>query len=62
MSVNKLAHVVWENKYHIVIVPEYRHKFFSVEVKTAVRDERYLPCLWGDLSTTNEIRSFLMPQ
>ena len=45
MSVNKLAYVVWECKYHIVIVPEYRYKFFSIEVKTAVREELRKLCV-----------------
>ena len=46
MSVDKLAHVVWECKYHIVIVPKNRYKFFSTEVKIAVRDELNKLCVW----------------
>ena len=39
MSVNKLSHVAWNCKYHIVFLPKYRYKFFSQEIKEAVRDE-----------------------
>ena len=46
MAVNKLAHVVWECKYHIVLVPKYRYKVFNQEVKKAVRDELQKLCVW----------------
>jgi len=46
MSIDKLAHVVWECKYHIVIVPKYRYKIFSKEIKEAVRDELKKLCVW----------------
>ena len=46
MSVNKLAHVVWDCKYHIVLVPKYRYKIFEKEVRIAVRDELKKLCLW----------------
>ena len=46
MSVNKLSHVVWNCKYHIVFLPKYRYKFFSQEVKEAVRDEIKKLCIW----------------
>jgi len=46
MAVNKLAHVVWECKYHIVLVPKYRYKVFNQEVKKAVRDELRKLCVW----------------
>lgn len=46
MSKNTLAHVVWDCKYHIVLVPKYRYKVFEKEVKEAVRDELKKLCLW----------------
>ena len=46
MSVNKLSHVVWDCKYHIVIVPKYRYKFFDREVREAVKDEIKKLCVW----------------
>jgi putative transposase len=46
MSKNKLAHVVWECKYHVVIVPKYRYKVFGKDLKKAVRDELKKLCLW----------------
>ncbi|HQO03147.1 MAG TPA: transposase [Spirochaetota bacterium] len=39
MSKNKLQHVVYECKYHIVLVPKYRFKIFTKDVKIAVKDE-----------------------
>lgn len=39
MGKSKLAHVVWDCKYHIVVVPKYRYKVFSREVREAVREE-----------------------
>ena len=46
MTVNRLAHVVWDCKYHIVFVPKYRYKIFTKEVKEAVRDELEKLCVW----------------
>jgi putative transposase len=46
MSKNKLAHVVWDCKYHIVLVPKYRYKIFTRNVKIAIRDEIKKLCLW----------------
>jgi putative transposase len=46
MSKNKLAHVVWDCKYHVVWVPKYRYKIFTREVKIALRDEIKKLCLW----------------
>ena len=46
MAKNKLSHVVWDCKYHIVIVPKYRYKFMSNELKVAVRDELRKLCVW----------------
>ena len=46
MSKNKLSHVVWDCTYHIVIIPKYRYKIFTNEVKHAVRDELKKLCLW----------------
>ena len=39
MNTNKLSHVVWDCKYHIVLVPKYRYKVFNNEVKNAAKDE-----------------------
>ena len=38
MLKNKLAHVAWECKYHVVILPKYRYKVFNKELKEALRD------------------------
>jgi putative transposase len=46
MGIDKLAHVVWECKYHIVIVPKYRYQVFSREVKESIKDELRKLCLW----------------
>ena len=46
MNSKSLAHVVWDCKYHIVLVPKYRYKVFEKEVKVAVRDELKKLCLW----------------
>ena len=46
MGSNSLAHVVWDCKYHIVLVPKYRYKVFEKAVKEAVRDELKKLCLW----------------
>ena len=46
MNINKLSHVVWDCKYHIVFLPKYRYKVFTKDVKEAVRDEIKKLCLW----------------
>ena len=46
MSTKKLAHVIWECKYHIVMVPKYRYKIFVKEVREAVRNEIRKICTW----------------
>ena len=46
MGKDTLAHVVWECKYHIVIVPKYRYKIFTKDIKEAVRDEIKKLCVW----------------
>ena len=46
MSKFKLAHVVWDCKYHIVLVPKYRYNVFDRAVKVAVRDEIKKLCVW----------------
>ena len=46
MSNFKLAHVVWECKYHVVLVPKYRYGVFTKEVGEAIRDEIKKLCLW----------------
>ncbi len=38
--------MVWDCKYHIVLVPEYRYKIFDRELKLAVRDEIKKLCIW----------------
>jgi putative transposase len=44
---SKLSHVVYECKYHIVIVPKYRFKIFlSRERKIFMRDEIRRICQW----------------
>ena len=50
MSKNSLAHVVWDCKYHIVLVPKYRYQVFGKEVKEAVKDELKKLCLWLQLT------------
>ena len=46
MSKYKLEHVVWDCKYHIVLVPKYRYKVFNREVKESVRDGLKKLCTW----------------
>ena len=46
MSKKKLAHVIWECKYHIVMVPKYRYQILVKEVKEAVRNEIKKICTW----------------
>ena len=46
MSKNKLAHVVWDCKYHIVLVSKYRYKVFDREVRQAVKEELKKLCVW----------------
>jgi putative transposase len=41
-----LAHVVYDCKYHIVIVPKYRYKIFTRQLKIAIRDEIRKLCQW----------------
>lgn len=50
MNKNKLAHVVWDCKYHIILVPKYRYKIFTSKVKIAVRDEIRKLCLWRGIT------------
>ena len=46
MSMNTLAHAVWDCKYHIVFVPKYRYEIFTREVKEALRNEMRKLCTW----------------
>jgi putative transposase len=46
MSTRKLSHVVWDCKYHVVIVPKYRYKVFEKEIRESVRDEIKTLCVW----------------
>jgi putative transposase len=50
MSKNILAHVVWDCKYHIVLVPKYRYQIFGKDIKVAVKDELKKLCLWLQLT------------
>lgn len=43
---HRLSHVVYECKYHIVIVPKYRYKVLTGKVKIAIRDEIKKLCTW----------------
>ena len=43
---NNLAHVVYECKYHIVILPKYRYKVFTGDVKMPLREEIRKLCMW----------------
>jgi len=49
MSEFKLAHVIWDCKYHIVLVPKYRYGVFEKDVKEAVRDEIKKLCIWMEV-------------
>ncbi len=49
MSKNTLAHVVWDCKYHIVLVPKYRYQIFGKDIKLAVKDELKKLCQWLQL-------------
>jgi len=46
MSKSSLSHVVYDCKYHIVIVSKYRYKIFTGDVKIALRDEIKKLCQW----------------
>ena len=46
MDYNKLSHVVWDCKYHIVILPKNRYKIFTKEIKESLRDEIKKLCNW----------------
>ncbi len=39
MNYKKLSHVVWDCKYHLVVVPKYSCKVFDQEVRKAVKKE-----------------------
>ncbi len=43
---NKLAHVVWECKYHLVWCPKYRFRILKGEVGREVRDIIKQLCEW----------------
>ena len=43
MNYKKLSHVVWDCKYHLVVVPKYRYKVFDQEVRKAVKEELKKP-------------------
>ena len=46
MDYNKLAHVVWDCKYHIMILPKYRYIMFTKGIKESIRDEFRILCTW----------------
>jgi putative transposase len=46
MTKYKLSHVVYECKYHIVLVPKYHYKIFNSEMGFAIRDEFKKLCQW----------------
>jgi len=45
-DINKLAHVAWECKYHLVWCPKYRFRILKGEVGRAVRDIIKQLCEW----------------
>ncbi len=45
-DVNKLSHVVWECKYHLVWCPKYRFRILKGEVGRTVRDIIKQLCEW----------------
>lgn len=49
MRKNSLAHVAWDCKYHVVLVPKYRYNIFTQEVKLAIRDELRKLCSWLEI-------------
>ena len=61
MSKNKLAHVVWDCKYHIVLVPKYRYKVFDREVRQAVKEELKKLCVWMRIEIVCTHRSEIDP-
>ena len=49
MSYHKLSHVVWDCKYHLVILPKYHFKIFDAPLKITIKDEIKNFCRWpGD--------------
>ena len=46
MANDRLAHVVCNCKYHIVILPKYRYKMFTREVKEYIKNEIKKLCTW----------------
>ena len=65
---NKIAHVVYECKYHIVIVPKYRYKIFTKDVRIFLHNEIRKLCLWmkvevieGNLSIDHVHLCLLIP-
>ncbi len=35
----KLSHLVWDCKYHLVVVPKHRYKVFDQEVRKTVKEK-----------------------
>ncbi|WP_155321836.1 IS200/IS605 family transposase [Desulfosarcina ovata] len=46
---NKLAHAVWECKYHIVWCPKYRFRILKGEIGRSVRDIIRQLCQWKQI-------------
>ena len=48
-DINKLSHVVWECKYHLVWCPKYRFRILKGEVGRSVRDIIKQLCEWKNV-------------
>ncbi len=48
-DINKLSHVVWECKYHLVWCPKYRFRILKGEVGMSVRDIIKQLCEWKNV-------------
>lgn len=43
---NSISHVIYDCKYHVVILPKYRYEVLTKEIKVFVSDEIKRLCLW----------------
>ena len=41
---NSIAHVIYDCKYHVVIIPKYRYNIFTKNIKLALKDEIKIIC------------------
>jgi putative transposase len=48
-SFKKLAHAIWECKYHLVWCPKYRFQILKGEIGCSTRDIIRELCKWKDL-------------